>query len=254
MIKITVVTVCYNSEKTIAFTLKSVADQTHDLLEHLIIDAGSADRTLEIIAIDGKHVTQIISEPDNGIYDAMNKGLSLSTGDVVGFLNSDDCYSDKSVIAEVAAHFADPQIDYVYGDIKMINSDGLIVRHWKTGSITTDRISNSQIPHPAFFVRRSILNSLAPPFDTSYRISADLKQQLIITSKLGARGLYINRPLVHMSIGGASTRNLHSYYTGWIESARAYNDVFGRGGWWYTFKKVIIKVKGMRKINLFNTK
>ena len=105
-----------------------------------------------------------------------------------------------------------------------------------------------QIPHPALFVRRSLLNKINPPFDPSYRISADLKQQLIFINKLRSKGVYISRPLTRMSMGGASTEGFRSYVAGWKESAQAYNEVFGKGGWWFTARKVFSKLKSLRNI------
>ena len=254
MIRLSVITVSFNSANTISRTLKSVSYQSHKDYEHLIIDGASSDDTLRVVDLDGQHVAKVISEQDCGIYDAMNKGLAIATGEVVGFLNSDDAYADDAVLSDVARCFADGHVDYVYGDIQMLNEAGEVVRHWRTGDIPAEGLWNTQIPHPALFVKRSLLNSLNPAFDTSYRISADLKQQLILINKLGARGAYIRRPLTLMSIGGASTGGLRSYAVGWKESARAYNEVFGGGGWWYTIKKVASKVRGIRKIRQFNSK
>jgi glycosyltransferase involved in cell wall biosynthesis len=246
--KISIITVSYNSEASIAATLDSVARQARCDVEHIVIDGGSTDKTLEIVRLHGAHVAQIVSEPDDGIYDAMNKGLARATGDLVGFLNSDDVYADEVVIRDVAQCFTVGEVDFVYGDIQMLNDAGEVVRHWQTGDVPAKGLWNTQIPHPALFVRRSLLNSLSPAFDPSYRISADLKQQLILINKHGARGSYIKRPLTLMSIGGASTAGLRSYVAGWKESARAYNEVFGGAGWWYTIKKVASKVRGIRKI------
>jgi glycosyltransferase involved in cell wall biosynthesis len=252
--KISVITVCYNSADTIGHTMRSVREQTHENIEHIVIDGDSKDNTLAVVQREGQHVAQLVSAPDKGIYDAMNKGLAIATGDLVGFLNSDDSYADEAVLLDVAQCFAAGNVDYVYGDIQMLNEAGEVVRHWQTGDIPAEGLWNTQIPHPALFVRRSLLNSLSPAFDPSYRISADLKQQLILINKLDARGAYIKRPLTLMSIGGASTGGLHSFMAGWKESARAYNEVFGGGGWWYTVKKVASKVRGIRKVRQFNPK
>ncbi|WP_068322672.1 glycosyltransferase family 2 protein [Polynucleobacter yangtzensis] len=246
--KISIITVSFNSAETIANTLRSVKSQKYCNYEHIVIDGGSKDETLAIIQLNGQHLARVVSEPDKGIYDAMNKGLAIATGELVGFLNSDDVYADENVLSEVACNFAEGAVDYVYGDILMLNNSGKVVRHWRTGIIPAGGFCDTQIPHPAFWVRRHLLDSLIPAFDPSYRISADLKQQLILINKLGARGRYIKRPLTLMSLGGASTKSLRSYVKGWRESSRAYNDVFGSGGWIFTFKKVFSKVKGIRKI------
>jgi glycosyltransferase len=251
MPKISIITVSYNSASTIAETLRSVNSQKFNNCEHIVVDGASKDDTLAIVRKEGPHVARVISEPDKGIYDAMNKGLELASGDFVGFLNSDDVYADETVLCDVAQCIADAEVDYVYGDIQMLNKAGELVRDWRTGYIPVKGLLHTQIPHPALFVSRTLLNSLSPAFDTTYQISADLKQQLILINKLRARGAYINRPLTIMGIGGASTGGFRSYAVGWQESARAYNEVFGSGGWWYTIKKVACKIKSMRAINQF---
>ena len=243
MTKISIITVCYNSSATIAGTLRSVSTQQYSKVEHIIVDGASKDNTVEIVQRLGKHVAHLVSEPDRGIYDAMNKGLALATGDFVGFLNSDDNYSDDAVLADVVQAFLTADTDYVYGDLLMMNGMGEIVRNWRTGDVPHEGLVRMQIPHPALFVRRTLLTGIDPAFDPSYRIAADLKQQLILINKMRAKGVYIRRPLVHMRLGGASTNSLFSYISGWIESARAYDEVFGSGGWVYTTRKVFSKIK-----------
>ena len=204
---------------------------------------------MEVVRREGSHVAQVVSEPDNGIYDAMNKGLFLATGDVVAFLNSDDRYADGSVLSDVATAFETMDCDYVYGDIQMVNETGQLVRDWRTGTVPPEGLKDSQIPHPALFVRRPLLVGITPPFDTSYLISADLKQQLIFVNKLRAKGLYLRRVLSVMRIGGASTGGLQNYVAGWRESRRAFNEVLGTGGVWYTIKKVLLKLRGVRALS-----
>ena len=178
----------------------------------------------------------------------MNKGLALATGEAVAFLNSDDKYADASVVTDVVATLESAACDFVYGDLHMVDEIGRVVRDWKTGQVAAHGLTSTQIPHPALFVRRAWLHRITPAFDPSYRIAADLKQQLILINQLHARGAYIQRPIVMMRMGGASTRNALSYLDGWKESARAYNEVLGRGGAWYTAKKVLSKVKGVRQL------
>jgi glycosyltransferase len=238
--------VCYNSAATISATLSSVAKQTYPYVEHLIIDGQSTDDTISIIQREGSHVARVISEPDEGIYDAMNKGLSFASGDLVAFLNSDDVYSDSEVLADVACAFDSNSVDFVYGDLLMLNEKGDVVRDWKSGEIPPAGLTGTQIPHPVLFVKRSLLNQIEPSLDSSYRIAADLKQQLIIINKLKANGFYIRRSLVKMAIGGTSTNGLRSYLEGWKESGRAYNEVFGQGGVMFTVKKVLSKFKGLQ--------
>lgn len=247
-LKISVVTVSFNSAATIADTLRSVAAQTHPDLEHIIIDGASTDATMDIVRKEGTHVAHAISERDKGIYDAMNKGLALATGEFVAFLNSDDRYADDRVLAEVA-EAAVAGVDFVYGDIRMVNAEGQTVREWKTGVVPIGGLTSTQIPHPALFVRRRLLDQISPAFDPTLRIASDLKQQLIFINRMGAKGAYLARTLVVMSLGGASTGSLSSYIAGWRESARAYNDVFGHGGVWFTTKKVLSKLRGIRQFS-----
>jgi glycosyltransferase len=244
--KISIVTVCRNSADTISATLRSVAMQTYTDIEHLIIDGASTDDTLAVIQRDGMHSKIVISEPDEGIYDAMNKGLSFASGDIVAFLNADDIYCDSEVIADVAQAFDSNSTDFVYGDLLMVNEKGRVIRNWKSGEIPSSGRIGTQIPHPVLFVNRHLLNKIKPSFDSTYKIAADLKQQLIFINKLQARGYYIKRPLVKMAAGGTSTKSLNSFIVGWKESRRAYNDIFGRGGTVFTIRKVISKLKGLQ--------
>ena len=247
MATISVVTVCYNSAESIGDTLASVAAQRGANYEHIIVDGASTDSTMAIVRQYESIALRWISEADQGIYDAMNKGAAIARGDMIGFLNSDDRYADAQVLADVEAAYTNHGCDYVYGDLRMVDAQGRLVRHWQTGIIPPAGLTGTQIPHPALFVSRRLLSEIKPPFDPSYRISADLKQQLIFVNKMRARGFYIRRPLTVMTMGGASTRHLSGYLVGWRESARAYNDVFGSGGGWYTVKKVLSKAKGVRR-------
>jgi glycosyltransferase involved in cell wall biosynthesis len=244
--KPSVVTVCYNSQETILRTIQSVNQQSMRPIEHVFIDGGSIDKTIDLIGSSCINQYQIISEPDNGIYDAMNKGFSLVSGDFVGFLNSDDWLADKDVLKDVSLIFEDSQIDFVFGNIDMFGSNGKLVRHWQTDPRCAYKLYGRQIPHPAFFVRTSVLKEVYGPFDSTYKISADLKQQLIIINKLQRKGYHLARTLVNMSIGGASTKNPFAYMKGWSECIRAYNEVFGSGGIVFTLQKIFSKVSSLK--------
>jgi glycosyltransferase involved in cell wall biosynthesis len=243
---ISVITVCYNSAKVVRGCLSSVAAQSNCNIEHVIIDGGSSDGTLEILQAHRSNIAMLVSEPDNGIYDALNKGFALSTGDIIGILHSDDRFYDSTVLERVTEAFGDPSVDYVYGDIEMVHSDGSVARFWKTGEFRDGRITGSQIPHPALFLSRRLVEQLKPVFDSSYRISADLKQQLIFANVLRAKGAYIPTPLVRMQIGGTSTASLSSIFLGWKESRRAWTEVHGSGGIFFVVKKVLSKFPGIR--------
>ena len=244
--KISIVTVCRNSAATIAETLRSVAAQAGADIEHIIIDGKSTDDTMAIVASHRASVAHAVSEPDCGIYDAMNKGLAAATGDVVGYLNADDCYASDDTIAAVAEVFDKTGCDFVYGDIEMVDASSRVARTWKTPPIGAGGISSTQIPHPAFFVRRTLLQSIEPAFDPGYRICADIKQQLLVVNRLRARGTHLPRSLVRMRLGGRSTSTLSNYLLSWRESQRAWNEVMGQGGAWYTLRKVLWKLTGVR--------
>jgi glycosyltransferase involved in cell wall biosynthesis len=244
--KTSVITVCHNSIMVVRDCLSSVASQSHPDVEHIVIDGASTDGTLDVLQSHRTQLAALISEQDNGIYDALDKGFALSTGDIVGILHSDDRFYCSTVLARVAEAFEDSSVDYVYGDIEMVRPDGSVARYWKTGEFQDGRITGSQIPHPALFLSRRLVNQLNPVFDSSYRISADLKQQLIFANVFRAKGAYIPAPLVRMQIGGTSTASLSSYLLGWRESRRAWNEVYGSGGAFFVVKKVLSKLSGIR--------
>jgi glycosyltransferase involved in cell wall biosynthesis len=243
--KFSIITPCYNSEITIAKTLDSICNQKYKNFEHIIIDGGSTDGTASIVHSRRSKNLIFFSESDDGIYDAMNKGFSHSSGDVVCFLNSDDFYIDDNVLLDVHAAFLNENLDFVYGDLLMVDSKGVVKRTWITGDDCSYLLNGRQIPHPVLFVRRDVLLKIDPVFDSSYKIAADLKQQLIFVNKFHSTGFYIKRPLTVMRLGGASTRGFLSYAQGWIESRRAYNETFGSGGLLFTIRKTVSKLSGL---------
>ena len=246
--KISIVTVTKNSARSIERTVQSVASQQNVQVEHVIKDANSTDKTVMLAQAASPKLSTLI-QFDDGIYDAMNQGFFHSTGEVVAFLNSDDYYADPYVLSDVLEIFKKIDCDFVYGDICMRSLTGEVVRDWKTGKIGHNGLVGMQIPHPALFIKRSVLNGIGLPFDPSYKISADLKQQLIMINQTKHKGVYLNRTLVEMENGGESTNSLASYYLGWKESVRAYNEVFGSGGLNFVISKVLSKFKGLKLLN-----
>lgn len=248
--KISIITVTKNSARSIERTVESVMLQKNVEVEHVIKDADSTDKTVFLAQTKNAKVSTLI-QSDTGIYDAMNQGFFFSSGEIVAFLNSDDYYSDENVLHDVEKCFLDNQCDFVYGNIRMVSLAGDTVRVWKVGDIDKDGLIGQQIPHPAFFVRRTILEKLELPFDPSYKISADLKQQLILINKLKLKGVYLNRILTVMETGGESTASFSSYYLGWKESVRAYNEIFQKGGLTFVFLKVLSKLEGLKVLSQF---
>mgnify|MGYP000880646361 CR=1 FL=1 len=209
--KFTIITACFNSAATISATLRSVSRQTHADLEHIIIDGGSRDRTLEIVADLGERVSIVVSEPDRGIYDAMNKGLARASGDVVAFLNSDDHYAHEGVLARVTEEFAARQhLDAVFGDVVYFRAGApeVAVRRYRSGRFRPDRIGWGWVPaHPASFIRKSVYDRFGV-FRTDLRIAGDFE---FIARSFGRGELaYSHVPEIwaRMQLGGASTASL----------------------------------------------
>ncbi len=206
--KVTVITVCYNSVTTIKDTLESVAMQTHTDIEHLVIDGASKDGTLEIVRSHANPQIRLISEPDKGIYEAMNKGLTLASGEIVGFLNSDDFYADDSVLEKVASAFQDPTTDACYADLVYVTEDNCrVVRYWRSKPFTKGDFAKGWCPaHPTFYVRKSVIQRLGL-FDQSYKLAADVEFMMRYLERGQVRAAYIPHVLVRMHLGGASNQS-----------------------------------------------
>jgi glycosyltransferase len=204
-----IITATLNSGGTIAACLNSVRSQGA-ALEHIVVDGASTDNTAEVIrAVAGPDVT-LVSEPDQGIYDGMNKGLVRATGEIVGILNSDDVYSYGSVLKDVAAVFEDPEVDCCYGDLVYVDPDDLqnIRRYWKSGVFRPSRFYRGWMPpHPTFFVRRAFYDKLGH-FDLSLGSAADYELMLrfLLRHRLNVR--YIPKILVRMRTRGVSNASL----------------------------------------------
>jgi glycosyltransferase involved in cell wall biosynthesis len=206
---ISVITVCFNSAATLADTLDSVAAQTHPEIEHIVVDGASTDGTLDIIERHGKHVARLISEPDKGIYDAMNKGLALASGEIVGFLNSDDFYADAAVLAKIASAFQDPTVDACYADLVYVTQDNSrVVRYWKSKPFTKGDFAKGWSPaHPTFYVRKSAIDRMGL-FDQSYKMGVDVEFMMRYLECGLVRSVYIPHVLVRMRLGGTSNQSL----------------------------------------------
>jgi glycosyltransferase involved in cell wall biosynthesis len=205
--KLSIITVSCNAEASIGATLKSVAAQTHPDIEHIVIDGASTDGTLERIAADGGHIAQLVSEPDKGIYDAMNKGIQRATGEVIGILNADDCYADNEVLARVARIMESEPIDVVYADVVFFAPDNptATIRRYSSRYFSPERIAWGQMPaHPTLFLRRSVFDRFGL-YRTDYRISGDYEFVARIFKEGSLRYRYLPEVLVRMRIGGIST-------------------------------------------------
>lgn len=212
MTMISVITVCFNSVETIGDTIKSVLSQNYPGIEYVIVDGGSTDGTQTVIDQYSSQIAIVISEPDQGIYDAMNKGIEMASGDIVAFINADDFYASDNALEKIAEAFNDPQIDAVYGDLCYVKKDdpSKIVRYWRSSPfLPTSFESGWCPPHPTFVVRRNIYKRLGG-FNLSYQIAADveLMVRFLEVHRLIAR--YIPEVLVYMRMGGTTNQSIRN--------------------------------------------
>ena len=214
--KLSIITVTYNSERTLRDTMESILSQTFQDFEYIIVDGASKDATLDIIReyeprFQGR--IRYLSEPDKGIYDAMNKGFAMATGDIIGILNSDDFYTSDDVLQAVVDGFAGEYVDAVYADIHFVNTDDLTkcVRYYSSSVFRPWMMRFGMIPaHPSFYCRKAVYDQYGF-FDTNYRIAADFEILLRLIFIHRIRTRYIKKDFVTMRLGGASTTGYGSW-------------------------------------------
>jgi len=207
---ISIITVCFNSAKTIEETLQSVIAQDYSNIEYIVVDGGSTDETLAILQRYRQHIHTLISEPDEGIYAAMNKGIKLAKGDIVGLIHSDDYYAHPQVISRVANVFQDAQVQACYGDLIYFSthSPHQVVRYWRSSAFKTGLFSKGWCPpHPTFFVRREVYERLGG-FDCHYRMGNDVELMMRFLEKHRISSIYLPEVLVKMRLGGVSNRHV----------------------------------------------
>lgn len=222
--KISLITITYNSEKTLRDTILSVMSQSFTNIEYIIVDGKSKDKTLDIVkeyATQDLQRISYISARDNGIYDAMNKGIRMATGDVVGILNSDDLFMDENVLSDIAKAF-DNETDAVFGNLKFVKGDDIntVVRIWK-GSPYKSFKGGWHPAHPTFYVRREVYEKYGM-FDISFEVSADFELMLRLIEKWHIRTKYIDRYMVKMRVGGESTGSIKNIIKGNRNIMRAF--------------------------------
>lgn len=203
--------------------MASVAEQTHPDIEHIIVDGQSTDRTMEIVNRHRDRLAKVISAPDNGIYDAMNKGIALASGDVVGFLNSDDYFASPVELEFVANAFEDPGVDACHADLVYVGAHdpGKIVRYWKSHEYRYGQFRTGWMPaHPTFYVRRSVYQKFGG-FDLQFRLQADFELTMRLLEVHRIRSVHIPRVLVKMRVGGATNNSLANILKGNLEAYRA---------------------------------
>lgn len=223
--KISIITATYNSAATIKDTLMSVNNQDYPNIEHIIIDGNSNDKTLDIVQEYGKRVTTIVSEPDSGIYDAMNKGIKAATGDVVGILNSDDFYAYDDVVSKIVLAFeSDNTIDGVYTDLFYVKQDAPdeVVRHWVSKPFKQKSFFKGwHPPHPTLYLKREVYENFGV-FDLNFKLAADFELMMRFFEKYKIKTQYLNTTTIRMRLGGATSKNLSNVKKQNIECIKAF--------------------------------
>lgn len=208
--KVSIITVCFNSAKTIRDTIESVLSQDYPDIEYIIIDGGSSDETLAIIKEYVDRIAVIVSEKDRGIYDAMNKGVALASGDIVGMLNSDDIYINEHTVSELMQVMRDAKADSVFADLVIVDPKdlGKVLRYYDSSYFTPNKFRFGWMPaHPTFFVKKSLYDKVGP-YSLDYQISADYEMLIRLLWVEKATYVYLPKPVVRMRYGGASTSGL----------------------------------------------
>lgn len=207
---ISVITAVYNRATTLERALRSVHNQSWKNLEHVVIDGGSTDGSLEVLHRHHAGIATLVSEPDRGLYDALNKGVRAATGDVIGFMHADDEFATPEALARIAQAFEDPAVGAVYGDLVYVRKNDVsrVVRYWRAGDYQRDKLAHGWMPpHPTFYLRRHLYAQVGG-FDTGYRIAADYDHMLRVLWRAGIHAAYVPEVLVRMRTGGVSNKSL----------------------------------------------
>lgn len=208
--KVSIITVSFNSAKTIADTIESVLSQDFPQIEYIIVDGGSSDGTVEIIQQYQDRINHWVSEKDRGMYDAMNKGIALATGDVIGILNSDDVYMNTHVVSELMELMQAKRAQVVFADLILVDQDHpqKVLRYYDSSHFHPNKFKYGWMPaHPTVFVKRELYEAVGK-FSTTYQIAADYEMLIRILAIQRARYAYLPKPIVRMRSGGASTASL----------------------------------------------
>ncbi len=221
--KVSVITAVYNNEHTIADSVRSVALQSYPNIEHIIIDGNSSDNSLALIKKNPGRVSTIISEPDEGIYDALNKGIHHASGDIIAFLHADDFFATNTVIEDAVMLFRQAKTESIYGDLLYVSKDDTekILRNWKAGTFSFSKLKKGWMPpHPTFFVKKSVYEKYGV-FDTNFKIAADYDIILRFLGKHKISTAYLPKLMIKMRIGGESNKSVKNIIRKMKEDVRA---------------------------------
>jgi glycosyltransferase involved in cell wall biosynthesis len=224
MLKVSIVTVCFNSENYIKDAIESVLNQTYKDIEYIIIDGGSIDKTIDIVKSYGNKISKFISEPDKGIYDAMNKGLKLASGAYIGILNSDDFYINNNIIEEIVKQIETNKTDSLYADLIYIKADDTNkhIRYWKSGEFISGSFRKGwHPPHPTFFVKTDLYQKFGY-FNMDYALAADFELMLRFLEKEKITTQYYKQAIIKMRLGGATNKRISNIYKQNIECYKAF--------------------------------
>lgn len=242
--KISLITPSYNSAKTISHTIESIISQSYNNIEYIIIDGASSDNTSEIVLkYKDKLSIKFISEKDLGIYDAMNKGIKLALGEIIGILNSDDFYDNNHILSEVAKTFEDPKIEAVYGDISYFGNDkNKVTRYWKAGEYTENKLNNGWIiPHPALFVRKSVYDKYGS-FNIDFKTAADYEFILRMLKINKIKVKYLPKVFTRMFNGGNSGQSFKQRMKGWQDLKKSWKINNLKTPVFFIFRRILFKV------------
>lgn len=245
--KISIITVVWNNAKTIKDAIDSVLAQTYKDIEYIIIDGASTDGTIEAVKSYGDKITKFVSENDRGLYDAMNKGIKLATGDVVGILNSDDFYIDEFVIEKVVKEFRSRHVDCVFADLVFVKPEDLnkTVRYYDSSQFNPSKFAYGWMPaHPTFFVKKEFYEKYGL-YKTDYKIAADYELLTRFLAKYKISYSYIKEPIIKMRMGGVSTQGFMSNYILNKEIIRACKENSIDTNWLMVLSKYPKKILGL---------
>ena len=245
--KVSIITPTFNSEKTVLRCLNSIKSQDYSNIEHIVIDGGSSDNTVKILEKNNSGFSKIISEPDDGIYDAMNKGIKLATGDIIGILNSDDEYVYDRVISELVDKFS-KGADCVYGNIDFVKSND-VIRQWISGDFFKKSFFRGwHPPHPAFFVTKKVYNEIGL-YRKELNIAADFEFMLRFFERYDFKIKYLNKSVVNMAYGGESTGSLKNIIKGNLQCKKAFKLNDFNPPAFYMSRRLLPKLKQIKVLN-----
>ena len=213
--KISLITVTYNAQKTLGRCIESIVSQNYNNIEYIVVDGASTDGTLDILTQYKQHIDFFVSEPDSGIYDAMNKGIAMATGDVVGVLNADDFFTSSDILSNVALAFTEQRTDVIYGDLNYIKPLGKVARKWKAGKYKPGMFNWGWMPpHPTFYCKRILFEQYGL-YEPQFGTAADYELMLRFIHVHNASAYYINKVMVNMALGGVSNKNYGNRIAAW---------------------------------------